>query len=442
MEILILVALIAVNALFAMAEMAVVSSRKARLQPLADAGNRGACAALGLHAQPSVFLSTVQVGITVVGITSGVVGESTIADPFAAWLARQPGLAAYADEIALTLTVIGITYFSVVVGELVPKRLALRAPETIAALVAIPMTWLARLARPLVWIFSTSSEIILRVLGAEHRAELPVSNAEIEVLMEQGAEAGVFHASEQELVSNILRLDEQRIGVIMTPRIDIEFVDLSDEPATITRTILETACSRVVVCRGGLEHVLGVLPIVDLLKRIGGTANVTSAIIETALRPALFIPKSSSTIQLLGKFRRSRQQFALVVGEYGEVQGVVTLTDVVTSIVGDLEPDRPANERDIIERDDGSWLCDGSIAIEQLKFKLSITDVLPAEREEDFHTLGGFVMHALGHIPRETEAFVVDGYRFEVVDMDAHRIDKVLVTRLASATEAHAEVNP
>jgi len=429
-DILILGALILVNGLFAMAELAVVSSRKARLQPAAEGGSLGARAALALHSHPTVFLSTVQVGITIVGVSSGAVGESAIADPLAAWLSRWPALAPYAYEIALPTTIILITYFSVVVGELVPKRLALRAPEKIATLVALPMMWVAKVAKPLVWAFSASSEVILRVLGAQHHSDPPVSNAEIEGLMEQGAEAGIFHESEQQLVANILRLDEQRVAAIMTPRNDIALVDLSDPPEVVTAAILESPRSRIVVCRDGLENVLGVLHIVDLLKRAAGANDLSPAAIEASMRSPLHVPKSITTVHLLEQFKHFSQHFALVVGEYGEVQGVVTLTDVLTSIVGDLEPDRPSHERDIIERGDGTWLCDGGITIEHLRYEIGIDEPLPAEGEEDFHTLGGYIMHILGHIPHTGESFTVDSHRFEVVDMDGNRIDKVLVSRM------------
>lgn len=430
MDILLLAALIGFNGLFAMAELAIVSARRARLQPRADQGHLGARAALDLHLEPGTFLSTVQVGITMVGVTSGAVGESVIAEPLTAWLSGHPTLAPYAGEIALTVTIAGITYFSVVVGELVPKRFALIAPEAIAVAVALPMRWLSVLARPLVWIFATSSELLLRVLGAHRHEQPPVTNAEIEGLMEQGAEAGVFHESEQALVANILRLDEQRIGAIMTPRLDIAHVDLAEGDDAVRDTLLGSTQNRLVVCRDGLEHVLGVLPLVDLLKEAVASGTLDIAAIEGKLQPALFVPRSISTVHLLEELRRARQQFALVVSEYGEVQGVVTLTDVLTAIVGDLEPDRPPHERDIVQREDGSLLCDGSVTIERFLAVVGPGLSLPDADEDDFYTLGGLVMHALGRLPAVTDRVEIGGMAFEVVDMDGNRIDKVLATPL------------
>lgn len=437
MEFLILAVLIGLNGLFAMTELAVVSARKARLQTLADEGSRRAHAALGLHTDPSRFLSTVQAGITLIGVSSGVVGESVVAEPLAAWLALEPALVAYSNEIALTVTIIGITYFSVVVGELVPKRLALIAPERIALAMAMPMVWLARLMRPLVWIFAVSSELVVHLLGAQRRTEAPVSNAEIETLMEQGAEAGVFHEREQELVGNILRLDEQRIGSIMTPRANLEFVDLNTAPSELAGNLLASPHSRIVACRDGLDRVVGVLTQVDVLKQAVVPERLVVEALEQCLREPLYVPRSVTTVHLLEQFRRARQQFALVVGEYGELVGVVTLTDVLRAIVGDLEPDRPAHERDIVRRADGSWLCDGGIALDRLNAELGLNaGQYGVEDEEEIHTLGGLVMHALGRVPHVTDSFASGRFRFEVIDMDGNRVDKVLLTPLAAPPAA------
>src|SRR5574343_1292395 len=267
MDIFLLVVLIIINGVFAMSEIAVVSSRKARLQNLADDGSLGAEAALSLHQEPSSFLSTIQVGITSVGILSGAIGEAALSDPLAAWLADIPMLAPHAKSISLTITVILLTYFSVVVGELVPKRLAMLAPEGIASLIARPMLLLAKVTHPLVIVLSGSSTAILSVLGARRKEDPPVTNDEIKVLMEQGAEAGVFHESEQEIVSNVLRLDEQRIAAIMTPRREMFVIDLDEDEEVVWQSLVDTCYSRVVVCRDGLEHILGVLQTGALLKK-------------------------------------------------------------------------------------------------------------------------------------------------------------------------------
>ena len=428
MDIFLLLLLILLNGVLAMSEIAVVSSRKSRLQKLADDGSPGAKSALELSNEPSGFLSTVQVGITTVGILSGAIGENALADPLTNWLSGYSLLEPYARGFSLTLVVIGLTYFSVVVGELVPKRLGLLAPETIAALIATPMNVLARVTRPLVWLLSSSSSLLLRLLGARHRGDPPVTDDEINVLMEQGAEAGVFHESEQAIVSNVLRLDEQRIAAIMTHRNDIYVLDL-DEPEDVIRTNLaESPFTRIVVCRDGLDHIIGILRTADLLKLALAGEKLD---IERFLRPALYVPEGVSTTHLLESFRKARQQCALIVDEYGEVQGLVTLTDVLTSIVGELPSSDTAEEQDIVERTDGSWLVDGGVAIERLKQVLKIEDDLPGEDENAFNTLGGLVMYVLGRIPAVTDQFDAAGYCFEVVDMDKNRVDKMLITQLA-----------
>ncbi len=429
MDIVLVVLLILLNGVFAMSEMAVVSSRKSRLQNLSDDGSLGAQAALSLHQDPSSFLSTIQVGITSIGILSGAIGEAAVADPLASWLAGIPLVDTHARTIALTITVVGLTYFSVVIGELVPKRLALLAPEGIAALIARPMMVLARATHPLVVILSGSCSTVLRLLGTRSREEPPVTDDEIKVLMEQGAEAGVFHESEQEIVSNVLRLDEQRIAAIMTPRRDMVVLDLDEDEEALWQRIIDTEYSRLVVCRDGLEHVLGILQTGDLLKKVLPGHGVTVADVEAVLSPPLFIPESVSTTQLLANFRRARLQFALAVDEYGEVQGLVTLTDVMSAIVGELSEPAAPEDRDMVQREDGSWLVDGDVGVERLKSVLDIDDDLPGEEEHSFNTLGGFIMHTLGRIPATADHFEVSGWRFEVMDMDRNRVDKVLVSQ-------------
>ncbi len=420
---LLLLFLIALNGVFAMAEIALVSSRKARLQKLVDDGSRGARLALRLHEDPSGFLSTVQVGITSIGILSGVVGEDALARPIEAWLEQFMWIDQYARPISVGVIVVLITYLSVVLGELVPKRLALLAPETISSFIARPMVWLSKVTRPLVWLFSVSSDVILRPFNARRAGEPPVTDEEIKVLMEQGAEAGVFHESEQEIVSNVLRLDEQRIGTIMTPRKDVHFIDL-EEVEEARQEIADSEYGRLVVCRDGLENIVGVLHVADLLKPALAGEPLD---IEAAMRAPLFVPETVTTSQLLENFRKSRVQFALVVDEYGELEGVVSLTDVLTSIVGDMPADDEEAEADAVQREDGSWLLDASMTMERFS-DLFDADELPGSESGGFHTIGGFVMHMLGRVPRAADHFECQGMRFEVVDMDRHRVDKVLLT--------------
>lgn len=427
-DIVLLLFLILLNGILAMSEIAVVSSRKARLQRLADDDSPGAQSALALNNEPSIFLSTVQVGITTVGILSGAIGETALADPLTVWLAGFTLIEPYARGTALTLVVVGLTYFSVVVGELVPKQLGLRAPEKIASLIAPPMNMLARVARPLVWLLSASSSFLLRLMGAGLKEGQSVTDEEIKVLMEQGAESGVFHESEQAIVSNVLRLDEQRIGAIMTHRTDIYVLDLDEPEAEIRNRIAESPYTRLVVCRDGLDHIVGILRTHDLLKDALAGKPLE---IEQSLRPPLYVPEGVTTTHLLENFRKAHQQCALIVDEYGELQGLVTLTDVLTSIVGKLPSSDIQEEQDIVVREDGSWLIDGSVPVERLKSVLEIDDDLPGEEENAFNTLGGFIMYVLGNIPSVTDHFEAAGCRFEVVDMDKNRVDKVLVAHIA-----------
>ncbi len=430
MDIALLLLLIVLNGILAMSEIAVVSSRQSRLQKLSEDGHSGARSALSLQQEPSTFLSTVQVGITTVGILSGAIGEATLAAPLAEWLRSFALLAPHADAVALTLVVVAVTYCSVVVGELVPKRLGLLAPERVASFVAGPMGVVSRLARPLVWLLSSSSSLILRLLGAPRTQDSTVTDDEIKVLMGQGADAGVFHASEQAIVSNVLRLDEQRISAIMTHRKDIYLLDLNDSEEEIRKRLADSPYRRIVVCRDGLDGIVGVLRTSDLLKGVLLGQPLT---VEAFVRPALYVPASVTTIQLLETFRRAHQQCALMVDEYGGLQGLVTLTDVLTSIVGDLPTSDTPEELDIVVREDGSWLADGSVSIERLKSVLGVHPELSGEGENAFNTLGGFVMYVLGKVPLPADHFVVEDLRFEVVDMDRHRVDKVLIARVRAA---------
>jgi putative hemolysin len=437
MDLGIILLLIVLNGIFAMSEIAVVSSRKARLQRMAEDGSQGAAAALKLHSEPSRFLSTIQVGITSIGILSGAVGEAALADPLTQWLSQFPLLGESARVIALSLTVVLLTYMSVVVGELVPKQLALLGPEGIASLVARPMGWLSRLTAPLVWLFSASSGAILRLFGARRSDEPPVTDDEIKVLMGQGAEAGVFHESEQEIVSNVLRLDEQRVAAIMTPRKDMYLVDLAESEAEVRRQVAECPYARVVVCQDGLDRVLGILQRGDLLKPVLENAPFN---VRKALRPPVYVPESVTTTHLLESLRRNRAQFALVIDEYGEVQGLVTLNDVLAAIVGDMPSQDDDGEQDVVEREDGSYLMDGGLSIERLKSVLEVKEELPGEEENAFHTLGGLVMHQLGRVPVEADHFHLAGWRFEVVDMDKNRVDKVLLSLGDPETDDQADV--
>ena len=431
MDIALILVLILINGIFAMSEMSLVSSGKARLQKLADEKRAGADAALKLHDDPSHFLSTVQVGITSVGILSGALGEDALTEPLKAQFNQFPPLAPYAESLALVVTVILITYFSVVVGELVPKRLALLSPEGIALFVARPMNALALIASPLVWLLSSSSNLLLRIMRAHQPPQATVTNEEIKILMDMGSEAGVFHASEGHLVSNVLNLDEQRVGAIMTTRKDIFVIDLADENHEVNSLIAECPYSRAVICRDGLDNVQGILNRSDLLKTLmnGGTADITNV-----LRTPLYVPDSLTLPHLLEFFREKRCDFALIVNEYGDLEGLVTLSDVLKAIVGDMPTADDDFDPDVVQRDDGSWLVDGGLSINRLKSVIGMSGQFPGESANSFNTVGGFILFFMEKIPRVADNFVYEGWYFEVVDIDGTRIDKVLVANRAERT--------
>lgn len=426
MDILLIMVLILLNGIFAMSEIAIVSSRKARLQKFASEQRKGAKVAVALHNEPAHFFSTIQVGITSVGILSGAIGENALTGPLQAMLIRIPLLAPYAQGIALTLTVIIITYLSVVIGELVPKRLAMRSPEAIALVVARPMAWLAKIANPLVWLLSASSNFLLWVLRLHRHEESSVTNEEIKMMMQQGSEAGVFHESEEQIVANVLKLDEQRVGAVMTHYKDVVFIDLHDTEEAILATIIQCHYSQVVVCRDGLENAVGILQRSDLLKP---ALNGLPLDIEAIMRAPLYIPDVMPIPYLLDNFRKARTQFAIIVDEYGQMKGIVTLNDVLSAIVGDFPTTESNADPDVIQRDDGSWLVDGEISLARLKSIVNIDTNFPGEQSHIYNTLAGFIMTYLERIPTVAEYFDYSGWRYEIVDINHARIAKVLLMR-------------
>jgi len=425
MELLILFGLILTNGVFAMSEMAVVSSRKARLQHLADEGRRGARVALRLAQEPSSFLATIQVGITVIGITSGAFGEATLVKDLSDWLSQWPLIDRYSAGIALVIVISGITLASLIFGELVPKRLALIDAERVASLVARPMRALSRLAYPLVRALSAATNGVLRLLGLHSKGEAPVTEEEIKVLMEQGAEAGVFEAHEQQLVSRVFRLDELRVTGVMTPRGEIVYLDVEEPLEENVRRIVDGQHSRFPVVRGGLKDVQGIV----LAKTLLEDALAGRPVELANLAKPLFVPETLTVMDLVAQFKQHRQTMALVVNEFGDVVGLVTLNDVMEALVGDIATADDEHERDIVPRDERSWLVDGSTTVERFKDVLGIEEALPEEALGTYHTIAGFALLQLDRVPRVADRFEWRGWTFEVVDMDGNRVDKLLVTR-------------
>lgn len=426
MDIGIIIVLILINGFFAMSELSIVSSRKTRLQKLSDERQPGAQTAMSLHNDPSRFLSTIQIGITSIGILSGAIGEYALAIPINDWLMQLPYLPPYAKGISLASTVILITLLSVIIGELVPKRIALQNPEPIALLIARPMDVLSKLASPLVWLLSSLSNVLLRLLGIHRKKDSVVSNEEINMLMQLGAEAGVFHESEGQIVSNVLKLDEQCVGVIMTPKKEVFTLDLNDSEADLFNKIIQCPYSKIVVCRNGLQNLVGILQRIDLLQP---AFDGVKPDIEKILHPPLYIPDTMTLTRLLENFRKARTEFALVVDEYGEMQGVATLNDVLYAIVGDFPIEGTEIDPEIVQRSDGSWLVDGGISMARLKAALNIHVTFPGEEARIFNTLGGFVAFHLEKVPSIAEQFDYAGWLFEIVDMDKARVDKILMVK-------------
>jgi putative hemolysin len=423
MEIFILLFLFLLNGLFAMSEIAIVSARKIRLQQAAADGSASAQVALRLASQPSQFLSTIQVGITLIGILSGAYGEAALSGRLEDYLKQFPEIAPYSRGLSLAVVVAGITYFSLIVGELVPKRLALQRPEQIATAMARPMRALSLATYPVVRILSFSTDLILRLMGARHSEEPLVTEREIKAMIHQGTEAGVFLETEKAMVSNVLRLDALKVGAIMTPRLDIYYLDVDDPVEDNRRKMIDSPYSVLPLCKDGLDNVLGLIEAKDLLRR---ALNGEPMSLADTVRPALYIPKSLNPPQLLEELKRAKTDLALVVDEYGDVDGLVTLKDVMEAIVGDIPTAGTEEEPEAIRREDGSWLLDGMLSIEKFK-QLFDVEELPDEASGNFHTIGGFVMLQLGHVPRAADHFHWNHLRFEVVDMDRNRVDKILV---------------
>ncbi|MQA31673.1 MAG: DUF21 domain-containing protein [Luteitalea sp.] len=424
--------LIFLNGVFAMSEIAIVSSRRTRLGQLAESGSAGARHALALKAEPTRFLSSVQVGITSIGILSGAIGEASIAARLRLLFEQVPSVAAYADELSLAIMVVGLTYVSLIVGELVPKRLALTNPERIASLVSRPMAILAAVGRPVVTLLSVSTDSILRLVGAPVVRPPAMTVEEIKVLLEQGTEEGVLEQAEHEMVTNVLDLDDRHVGSVLTPRADVVHLDVRDSMDTSREKLRHGPHTVMPLCDGGLDNVLGFVRSSRLLEQLleGRPLDLT-AVVE----PPLFVPEPMTLMKLLEQFKRTHLPVALVIDEFGAIDGLVSLSDVVSTIVRDL-PVEPGEDPMMIRRDDGSWLLDGALDFDGVVRALQDDSLLNEEDRRHYHTLGGFVMLALGRVPRTGDLFVKGRHRFEVVDMDRHRVDRVLVSPIDERSSA------
>ena len=430
-KVLLILALIVLNGVFSMSELAVVSAKKGRLRQRADEGNRGARAALALAENPNRFLATVQVGISLVGIFAGAYGGAQLAAPLAEALARYPAVAPYSDGLAIGLVVLAITYLSLVIGELVPKRIALNNPERIAAAVARPMNGVSLVATPLVWVLSQSTDGLFRLLGLREKDDASETEEEIGFLLHEGTEAGVIHTEEQRIVERVFRFGDQDVGGVMTPRRAVVYLDLDAPAETNREKLLAAPHVRLVACRGGLDHVVGVVDVRDLLGRVLAGEPVDPA---AAVRPVRFVPEHSPALRVLELFRESGEKVAVVIDEYGGMAGLVALDDVLEALVGALPGAGDMPSGGVVRREDGSFLVDGRVLVEDLEEAVGARLVAGDERG-DYRTAAGWVVSQLGHIPETGERVEAGRLRVEVVDMDGPRVDALLVTVLDTEPE-------
>jgi putative hemolysin len=436
LEILIIIALISLNGVLAMTEIAVVSSRKVRLKQMAELGNRGAADALELAQEPSQFLSAVQIGITLVGILAGVFGGATLAAELELALERIPALADYSETIALTSIVLVITYLTLVVGELAPKRYALTRAEDIAATMAPLMKRLRRFASPLVTLLSASTSLILRLLGVQPSSGPSVTEEDIKVLIGEATSEGIFEPIEEEMVEKVFRLGDRHVSELMTPRLEVIHLDINDSMEVLREKMASSTHSRFPLIRGNMDDVLGVVQAKDLLLSCmqGETIDLNSV-----KEKAIFLPEYSPVFQVLERFRETRMHMAFVLDEFGGVQGIVTLTDIMDAIVGEIPNLGEDYDPDVVLREDGSLLLDGLLTLDELKDLLGVLE-LPGEGQHFFETLGGLVMTQLGRMPTSGDSFEWENFRFEVMDMDGRRVDKVLIIPRRPGDENHQPV--
>jgi putative hemolysin len=431
MDVALLVFLILVNGLFAMSEMALTAARKTRLTVMLEAGKGGSQEALDLHDHPTKFLSTVQIGITSIGILNGIVGEAAFSEPLAIWLQTVLPIPVRMAQISATgLVVVIITFLTIIFGELVPKRLGQIYPESVATMVARPMGWLSSAARPFVSLLSLCTEAILHLLGIRHQPSRGVTEEEIAASLEEGLDAGVIEAHEHQMVRNVFRLDERQVGSMMIPRTEIDWLDVNQPLPEALAKIADHEHARFPVCRGGLDDVIGVLSARELLKPL---ADGRAPSLAELVTPPVFVPETLSGMELLEQFRRSNTDLVFVVDEYGAVQGVITVRDVLEAITGEFLT-ASADDSWAVQREDGSWLMDGLIPAPELKDRLEMKE-LPEEDRGRYNTLAGMIMLLLGRLPNITDSVDWGGWRFEVVDVDGKRVDKVLVTRNPQSEE-------
>ncbi len=418
-EVLIILGLILLNGIFSMAEIALVSARKARLEAQASRGDARAREALDLANHPDTFLSTIQIGITLIGILTGIYSGEALTSDVATFFSEIPLLAPYSKGLATAVVVVTITYFSLVLGELLPKRLGLSTPEKIAKLVARPMRVLSRITHPFIWLLSISTNLLSKLFNIR-KNDTQVTEEEIKAIISEGTEQGTIEEAEQEIIERVFHLGDRNISSLMTHRSDIIWFDVNDNEASIKEKIVKEPHSIYPICDGDIDNIKGVVSIKDLYI----TNDLT--IFKHIMKPALFVPENNTAYRILERFKEGQIHSCFIVDEYGSVQGMITLNDILEAIVGDL-PQPDLEDYEIAEREDGTYLVDGQIPFYDFLARFDMTDWMN-EGEQEFNTLAGFILHKLERIPQTGDTMEWKGFRFEIIDMDSLRIDKILVT--------------
>ena len=435
-DILIILVLILLNGVFAMSELALVSAKRLRLERRAEEGSRGARTAIELADNPSHFLSTVQVGITLIGIFTGAFGEASLVQRLRPQIEAIGIPADYAYQVSLFIVVLGITFVSIVLGELVPKRIAMRYPDAMATLIAPPLSLLSKIMAPFVKVLSFSTEVIVRLLGIREAKEEAPTEEDITGMIKEGADTGLFEKTEYDIVSRALRLDDRHLKALMTPRVDLVLIDLDADRREILELVADNTYSRFPVYRGDRAQIIGFISVRDLLAQAVKHGSLEAVNIDAAIQPLLYVPETVSAMVLLESFKKNSSELALIVDEYGDIQGMVTLSDVMSALVGDVTVIGEEHDPDAVQRQDGSWLLDGGIDLDRFRDLMGSGLRFPDEDNGAYHTLAGFVLYQLGYIPKPSEFFEWGEFRFEVVDMDGNRIDRILVARMAAQEPA------
>lgn len=425
MEFLIILVLIIISGIFSLAEMAIVSVRKHRLHKLAQENDTNALIALELSKNPNRFLSTTQIGITLVGIISGALGEATMTNSLSKILQHVPYINLYSKQISFILVIIIITYLTLIIGELVPKRIALHSPEKIARIIAKPMDFLSRIAGPFVSILSLSTDLLLKIFRIKTNPKNQVSEEEVRLLIKEGTEGGIFEIAEKNIVERTFRLSDRHVNSLMTPRKQIVWISVDNTFTTIKNKIAKKTHAFYPVCKNNLDQVVGIVRTETLLTNFLVNEKIK---IENLIHKPLFIPANTPALKVLELFKQSGIHMALIVDEYGMIEGVISLTDILEAIVGDIPEILDDEPREIVRRDKKTWFVDGLLSIEECREYFSIKRI-PGEKTNTINTVGGYIMHRLGRIPKTGDVLQVDKYTFEVVDMDGNRVDKIIVSK-------------